>query len=69
MCADIVPLLQNGVWDFYQANDAKPVTFNGPCFRGHVPELHDEAAGGKLAASRRPTGRRTWTDTRSLEMG
>ncbi|SCL17824.1 hypothetical protein GA0074694_2142 [Micromonospora inyonensis] len=50
MCADVVPLLQNGVWTFYQANNAKPVTFNEPCIRGHVPELENKAAGGKLGS-------------------
>ncbi|GAB6898021.1 hypothetical protein JCM9957A_11110 [Kineosporia succinea] len=48
LCADIVPLLQNGTWRFYQDPNAPAVTFNEPCVRGHVPETLNEAAGGAL---------------------
>lgn len=50
LCADIVPLLENGSWNYYEANPAKPITFNEPCVRGHVPETQNSAAGGKLGS-------------------
>ncbi|GHA73942.1 hypothetical protein GCM10010345_90800 [Streptomyces canarius] len=51
LCADIIPLLQNGVWNFYQDPNAPAVTFNEPCVRGHVPSTQNSAAGGKLGSN------------------
>lgn len=51
LCADIVLLLQNGVWNFYQDPNAPAVTFNEPCVRGHVPSDQNSAAGGKLGSN------------------
>jgi hypothetical protein len=48
LCADIVPLLEKGRWQIYEANPAKPVTGNEPCVRGHVPESQNTGAGGEL---------------------
>ncbi len=45
LCADVIPLLQNGVWNFYQDPNAPAVTFNEPCIRGHVPNSENGAAG------------------------
>lgn len=50
LCADIVPLFQNGQWMIYEARTDKPVTFNEPCVRGHVALQADQSAGGKYGA-------------------
>ncbi|WP_436850934.1 NucA/NucB deoxyribonuclease domain-containing protein [Streptomyces hokutonensis] len=44
LCAEIVPLLQNGVWQFYAFN-SRPNTGNEPCVRSHVPLLQNTTAG------------------------
>ena len=50
-CADIVALQEDdGLWYFYEARADKPVTFNEPCVRGHVPLGENEAAGGKVGS-------------------
>lgn len=51
LCADVVPLLQNGVWQFYQDPNAPAVTHNEPCVRGHVPQTQNSAAGGKVGSN------------------
>ncbi|MEU9281456.1 hypothetical protein AB0D87_42120 [Streptomyces sp. NPDC048342] len=51
LCADVVPLLQNGVWQFYQDPNAPAVTHNEPCVRGHVPLTQNSAAGGKVGSN------------------
>ncbi|MEU3036528.1 NucA/NucB deoxyribonuclease domain-containing protein [Streptomyces griseoaurantiacus] len=48
LCAEIVPQLENGTWKFYQADDSRPVTFNEPCIRSHVPSRQNKSAGGVL---------------------
>ncbi|MFJ9591020.1 hypothetical protein [Streptomyces acidicola] len=45
LCAEIVPLLEDGVWNIYEADPAKPVTFTEPCVRGHVPLGVNQLAG------------------------
>ncbi|MGW3660635.1 hypothetical protein ACWD6R_35525 [Streptomyces sp. NPDC005151] len=50
LCADIVPLFQNGQWMIYEARTDKPVTFNEPCIRGHVALEANQSAGGKYGA-------------------
>lgn len=50
LCANIVPLLEDGTWEFFQDPDAKPVTKKEPCVRGHVPQPVNSAAGGKLGS-------------------
>ncbi|WP_405987931.1 hypothetical protein [Streptomyces sp. NBC_00986] len=51
LCADVIPQLQNGVWNIYQDTNAPDVTFNEPCVRGHVPGTQNSAAGGKLGTT------------------
>ncbi|MGI5519849.1 NucA/NucB deoxyribonuclease domain-containing protein [Micromonospora sp. CA-259024] len=48
LCADIVPLLEDGQWQIYEANPNKPVTGTEKCVRGHVPLAENEGAGGEL---------------------
>jgi hypothetical protein len=48
LCADIVPLFEDGQWTIYEADPDKPVTFLEPCARGHVPQDENLAAGGAL---------------------
>ncbi|MEU4680935.1 hypothetical protein [Micromonospora sp. NPDC023737] len=48
LCADIVPLLEDGQWQIYEANPSKPVTGTEKCVRGHVPLAENEGAGGAL---------------------
>ncbi|MDX2709461.1 hypothetical protein PV350_42515 [Streptomyces sp. PA03-6a] len=50
LCADIVPLFQNGQWMLYEARTDKPVTFNEPCVRAHVALPANQSAGGKYGA-------------------
>ncbi|MBZ6107380.1 hypothetical protein ACF1HU_33120 [Streptomyces olivaceus] len=45
LCAEIVPLLENGVWNIYEADPARPVTYTEPCVRGHVPREVNQLAG------------------------
>jgi hypothetical protein len=45
LCADIIPQLEDGTWNFYQDPNAPAVTFNEPCVRGHVPNGENGAAG------------------------
>jgi hypothetical protein len=45
LCADVIPQLQNGVWQFFQDPNAPAVTLNEPCVRGHVPNTDNGAAG------------------------
>ncbi|MBE1488274.1 NucA/NucB deoxyribonuclease domain-containing protein [Plantactinospora soyae] len=50
-CADIVALQEaDGLWYFYEARADKPVDFNEPCVRGHVPLGENESAGGKVGS-------------------
>lgn len=51
LCADVIPLLENGVWQFYGDPAAPDVTGNEPCIRGHVPLEQNTAAGGKLGSN------------------
>lgn len=51
LCADVVPKLQNGVWNFYQDPNSPAFTGNEPCIRGHVPSGQNSAAGGKFGAN------------------
>ncbi|MFE5077632.1 NucA/NucB deoxyribonuclease domain-containing protein [Streptomyces halstedii] len=56
LCADIVPLLEDGKWVIYEARTDKPVTGNEPCTRGHVPNTLNTNAGlalGRFAQSDR----------------
>ncbi|MEV4756978.1 hypothetical protein AB0J86_17960 [Micromonospora sp. NPDC049559] len=48
LCADIVPLLEDGGWQIYEANPDKPVTGTEKCVRGHVPNEQNTGAGGEL---------------------
>lgn len=48
LCADIVPLFEEGQWQIYEANPNKPVTGTEKCVRGHVPLTENEGAGGEL---------------------
>ncbi|MBQ0825278.1 hypothetical protein [Streptomyces tagetis] len=50
LCADILPLFQNGQWMLYEARTDKPVTFNEPCVRAHVALPANQSAGGKYGA-------------------
>ncbi|MFD8913445.1 hypothetical protein [Streptomyces sp. NPDC059575] len=45
LCADIVPLLENGQWMIYEARTDKPVTGTEPCVRGHVDNTDNGGAG------------------------
>ncbi|MFK4272572.1 NucA/NucB deoxyribonuclease domain-containing protein [Streptomyces milbemycinicus] len=45
LCADIVPLYENGQWMIYEARADKPVTGNEPCARGHVNNDDNSNAG------------------------
>lgn len=49
-CADIVPLFEDGQWYIYEAGADKPVTYQEPCVRGHVPLTYNSAAGGKYGS-------------------
>ncbi len=53
LCADVIPKLQNGVWNFYQDLNSPAVTGNEPCIRGHVPSGENSAAGGKFGVNNR----------------
>ncbi|MER6394280.1 hypothetical protein ABT236_38240 [Streptomyces sp. NPDC001523] len=44
-CAEIVALLENGKWEIYEADPARPVTKTEPCVRGHVPQGVNSLAG------------------------
>lgn len=44
-CAEIVALLENGTWNVYEADPARPVTKTEPCVRGHVPQDVNSLAG------------------------
>lgn len=50
LCAEIVPLFENGVWQIYEADPARPVKGSEPCVRGHVPSSENSAAGGAYSA-------------------
>ncbi|MDW4901327.1 hypothetical protein RB625_23220 [Streptomyces californicus] len=50
LCADILPLYENGQWMIYEARTDKPVTYTEPCVRGHVALDANESAGGKYGA-------------------
>ncbi|MHC3475614.1 hypothetical protein ACYF6T_44110 [Streptomyces sp. 7R007] len=50
LCADIVPLFEDGQWYIYEASASKPVTYQEPCVRGHVPLTFNSAAGGKYGS-------------------
>ncbi|WP_425703233.1 hypothetical protein [Micromonospora sp. DT48] len=50
LCADILPLYEDGQWVLYEARADKPVTFNEPCVRGHVDVDANSSAGGKYGA-------------------
>ncbi|NGM11571.1 hypothetical protein ENC19_02160 [Verrucosispora sp. CWR15] len=50
LCADILPLYENGQWVLDEARADKPVTFNEPCVRGHVDVDANSSAGGKYGA-------------------
>jgi hypothetical protein len=45
LCAEIVPLFENGRWEIYEADPARPVTYTEPCVRGHVPNDMNSLAG------------------------
>ncbi|WP_329127470.1 NucA/NucB deoxyribonuclease domain-containing protein [Streptomyces sp. NBC_01465] len=47
LCADIVPLFENGQWMIYEARADKPVTGNEPCARGHVDNSNTGLALGR----------------------
>lgn len=44
-CAEIVPLLEDGKWKFYEADPKRPVTKTEPCVRAHVPIAQNKRAG------------------------
>ncbi|MGW0856963.1 NucA/NucB deoxyribonuclease domain-containing protein [Streptomyces sp. NPDC002690] len=46
LCADIMPLFENGQWVLYEARQDKPVTFTEPCIRAHVSLSANSSAGG-----------------------
>ncbi|GCD35622.1 hypothetical protein OEIGOIKO_03368 [Streptomyces chrestomyceticus JCM 4735] len=50
LCADIVPLYENGQWKIYEARKDKPVTYKEPCVRGHVALGANKSAGGKYGS-------------------
>ncbi|MBY8884159.1 hypothetical protein K7472_04770 [Streptomyces sp. PTM05] len=50
LCAEVVPLRENGVWKFYEADPKRPVTHDEPCVRAHVPLQVNSAAGGAVGA-------------------
>ncbi|GGT78940.1 hypothetical protein GCM10010207_88280 [Streptomyces atratus] len=50
LCADIVPLYENGQWEIYEARADKPVTGTEPCTRGHVN--NDDNGNAGLALGR-----------------
>jgi hypothetical protein len=45
LCAEIVPLFEDGEWNIYEADPARPVTYTEPCVRGHVPNPVNKLAG------------------------
>ncbi|WP_405808504.1 hypothetical protein OG524_00505 [Streptomyces sp. NBC_01520] len=49
LCAEIVPLLENGSWNFYEFDPSRPVTKNEPCIRAHVPLQQNTDAGAKYS--------------------
>ncbi|GHH27110.1 hypothetical protein GCM10018780_81390 [Streptomyces lanatus] len=49
LCAEIVPLLENGSWNFYEFDHSRPVTKNEPCIRAHVPLQQNTDAGSKYS--------------------
>ncbi len=51
LCADVIPQLENGIWQFYGDPAAPAFTGNEPCIRGHVPLEQNVAAGGKLGSN------------------
>lgn len=44
-CAEIVPLLENGKWEIYEADPARPVKYTEPCVRAHVTLPMNRLAG------------------------
>ncbi len=56
LCADVIPLEENGVWEIYPDPNAPTPTFNEPCIRAHVPNDQNSNAGlalGRFAQSER----------------
>ncbi|MFF3257734.1 hypothetical protein ACFYWO_00990 [Streptomyces sp. NPDC002932] len=45
LCAEIVMLLEDGEWQAYEADPARPVTMKEHCVRGHVPLDVNQLAG------------------------
>lgn len=50
LCADVIPVLQNGKWVITQARANKPLTGQEPCVRANMSAEANGSAGGKLGS-------------------
>ncbi|WP_335941462.1 hypothetical protein [Streptomyces sp. PTD5-9] len=50
LCADVIPVLQNGKWLITQARANKPLTGQEPCVRANMSAEANGSAGGKLGS-------------------